>query len=173
MSYDHDSASVQHTSCPLCGFYSSGRIFGTFTSDRYHEMVCSVSWLLTLTYISRVHDDVIKWKHFPYYWPFVRGIHRSSVNSPYKGQWRKVLMFSLFCAWINGWVNNCEAGDLRRNRANYDVALMDLAMTKWCKGVVTLYRLQSWISCVSFLHKWSLSRICVVCKMVLNVTGLS
>ena len=31
------------------------------------------------------HDDVIKWKHFPRYWPFVRGIHRSPVNSPYKG----------------------------------------------------------------------------------------
>ena len=27
------------------------------------------------------HDDVIKWKHFPRYWPFVRGIHRVSVNS--------------------------------------------------------------------------------------------
>ena len=23
------------------------------------------------------HDDVIKWKHFPRYWPIVRGIHRS------------------------------------------------------------------------------------------------
>ena len=23
------------------------------------------------------HDDVIKWKHFPRYWPFMRGIHRS------------------------------------------------------------------------------------------------
>ena len=21
------------------------------------------------------HDDVIKWKHFPHYWPFVQGIH--------------------------------------------------------------------------------------------------
>ena len=29
----------------------------------------------------RFHDDVIKWKHFPHYWPFVRGIHRSPVNS--------------------------------------------------------------------------------------------
>ena len=26
---------------------------------------------------TREHDDVIKWKHFPRYWPFVRGIHRS------------------------------------------------------------------------------------------------
>ena len=33
-----------------------------------------------------IHDDVIKWKHFPRYWPFVRGIHRSPVNSPHKGQ---------------------------------------------------------------------------------------
>ena len=41
------------------------------------------------------HDDVIKWKHFPRYWPFVRGIHRSPVNSPHKGQWRGALMFSL------------------------------------------------------------------------------
>ena len=24
-----------------------------------------------------MHDDVIKWNHFPRYWPFVRGIHRS------------------------------------------------------------------------------------------------
>ena len=30
------------------------------------------------------HDDVIKWKHFPRNWPFVRGIHRSPVNSPHK-----------------------------------------------------------------------------------------
>ena len=44
------------------------------------------------------HDDVIKWKHFPSYCPFVRGIHRSPVNSPHKGQWRGALMFSLICA---------------------------------------------------------------------------
>ena len=47
------------------------------------------------------HDDVIKWKHFPRYWPFVRGIHRSPVNPPHKGQWRGALMFSLVCAGIN------------------------------------------------------------------------
>ena len=39
------------------------------------------------------------------------GIHRSPVNSPHKGQWRGALMFSLICVWINGWVNNHEAGD--------------------------------------------------------------
>ena len=70
------------------------------------------------------HDDVIKWKHFPRYWPFVRGIHRSPVNSPHKGQWRGSLMFSLICVWINDWVNNREAGGLRRCRAHYDVTVM-------------------------------------------------
>ena len=39
------------------------------------------------------HDDVIKWEHFPHYWLFVRGIRRSPVNSPHKGQWRGALMF--------------------------------------------------------------------------------
>ena len=70
------------------------------------------------------HDDVIKWKHFPRYWPFVRGIHRWPVNSPHRCQWRGVLMLSLIWAWINGWVNTCEAGDLRRHRAHYDVIAM-------------------------------------------------
>ena len=64
------------------------------------------------------HDDVIKWKHFPRYWPFVPGIHRSPVNSPHKGQWRGALMFSLICVWINGWVNSREACDLRRHRTH-------------------------------------------------------
>ena len=71
-----------------------------------------------------VHDDVIKWKLFPRYWPFVRGIHRSPVNSPHKGQWRGALMFTLICVWINGWVNNHEAGDLRRYRVHYGVIVM-------------------------------------------------
>ena len=70
------------------------------------------------------HDDVIKWKHFPRYWHFVRGIHRSPVNSPHKGQWRGALMFSLIYAWINGWVNSREAGDLRRHRAHYDAIVI-------------------------------------------------
>ena len=32
-------------------------------------------WLCML--MNYTHDDVIKWKHCPRYWPFVRGIHRS------------------------------------------------------------------------------------------------
>ena len=70
------------------------------------------------------HDDVIKWKRFPRHWPFVRGIHRSPVNSSHKGQWRGALMFSLIWARINGWVNKGEAGELRRYRPHYDVSVM-------------------------------------------------
>ena len=69
-------------------------------------------------------DDVIKWKHFPRYWSFVRGIH--------KGQWRGALMFSLICTQINGWVNTREAGDLRRHRGNYDVIVMTSRYDRHC-----------------------------------------
>ena len=58
--------------------------------DVYHVML-----IMCGLYI----DDVIKWKRFPRYWPFVRGIHRSPVNSPHKGHWRGTLMFSLICVW--------------------------------------------------------------------------
>ena len=62
------------------------------------QVVCTRPWSLHYW----PHNDVIKWKHFSRYWPYVRGIHRSPVNSPHKGQWRGALMFSLICAWVNG-----------------------------------------------------------------------
>ena len=58
----------------------------------------------------RSDDDVIKWKHFPRYWPFVP--------------------FSLICVWMNGCVNNREAGDLRRYRAHYDVIVMSSPLSR-------------------------------------------
>ena len=50
---------------------------GVLLSDRWNTR----SWSFVR------HDDVIKWKYFPSSCPFVGGIHRSSVNSPHKGQW--------------------------------------------------------------------------------------
>ena len=44
------------------------------------------------------HDDVIKWSHFPRYWPFVWGIRRWPMNSPHKEQWCGALLFLLICA---------------------------------------------------------------------------
>ena len=73
-----------------------------------------------LGFFSVENDDFIKLKHFPRYWLFVRKIHRS----PHKAQRWGALMFSLVCPWINGWVNDGEAGDLRCHRAHYDVIVI-------------------------------------------------
>ena len=107
-----------------------------------------ISFVHDIRLSNPIHDDVIKWKHFPRYWPFVRGIHQSLVNSPHKGQWRGALTFSLICVWINGWVNKREAGDLRRYPAHFDVTVMpfeilhqavycctiprNTSITQWC-----------------------------------------
>ena len=96
----------------------------THMNLRYQVLVpMYVLWtpLATPLHCHIKHDDATKCKHLP---RFVRGIHRSPVNSPHKGQWRGALMFSLICVWINGWVNNCEAGELMRHRAHHDVTVM-------------------------------------------------
>ena len=53
------------------------------------ECLCHIITLLYITFegmIYSAHCDVIKWKQFLRYWSFVRGIQRSPVNSPHKGQ---------------------------------------------------------------------------------------
>ena len=97
-------------------------------------------WTQTSLYISGTDIEVARprqcsngqvspwWRHqmetFSALLAVCAGNSPSPVNSPHKGQWRGALMFSLICAWINGWVNNREAGDLRRHRADYDVIVM-------------------------------------------------
>ena len=104
------------------------------------------------------HDDVIKWRHFPHYWPFVWGIHRSPVNSLHKDQWRRVLMFSLICAWRNCWVNAQEAGDLSHH-AHYDITVMTLRPTQSCLvhsvlQVLGHLQLQCWSQSYNFILQW-------------------
>ena len=75
-------------------------------------------------------------------------------NSPVTGGFpaqrpvTRALMFSFICAWINSWVNNREAGDLRRNRAHYDVTVMVRVVHSclrasdvviWSRGRLMLY----------------------------------
>ena len=62
----------------------------------------------------------------------MRGIHRSPVISPRKGQWRGALIFSLTCAWIKAWISNHGAGDLRRYRAHHDVIVIYRGDTSQC-----------------------------------------
>ena len=96
----------------------------------------NVLWIIVLCkFFSKCHYYAMKetpmawWRHqkenFPRYWPSVWGIPRSPVNSPHKGQWQEALMLSLIYPWINGWVNNREAGDLRCHGTHYDVIVME------------------------------------------------
>ena len=81
------------------------------------------SWDLT----AKWHDDLIKWKHFPRYWPFVRGIHRSPVTSPHKGQWHGALMFSLTCA-LNKQLNKQSLGCLFETPSS--------SLWRHCNGII-------------------------------------
>ena len=126
------SGSTYTTHKELC-IWLAWCILFCFSNSRFQLYT---TWLLTGAEVNwtwgicpqNIHDDGIKWKHFPRNWPFVRGIHRSTVNSPHKGQWRGALMFSLICVWINGWVNNREAGDLIRYLAHYNVIVISMAL---------------------------------------------
>ena len=93
---------------------------------------------------------------------FVRGIHRSPVNSPHKGQRRGTLMFSLIWPWINGWVNSGEAGDLRRHCAHQDVTLMDKLDSSHCE----VYIMSS--KCVSCIN---VALLCSVQYLVIHWTN--
>ena len=75
-----------------CNFFSLVQI-ACQLSDVKLKVDSSFTELLSLDH----QDNVIKWKHFLRYWPFVRGIHQTLVNSPHKVQWRGALMFSLIC----------------------------------------------------------------------------
>ena len=55
------------------------------------------------------------------------------------------LVSSLICAWINGWIHNREAGDLRRYRAHYDLTVMrtsEISISDHvdCKQISNAYR---------------------------------
>ena len=63
-----------------------------------HYSICK--FFLAYCCVHKYHDNVIKWKFFPHYW------------------------FFLISDWINDWVNNHEAGDLRHHRAHYDVTVI-------------------------------------------------
>ena len=119
------------------------------------------------------HNDVIKWKHFPRYWFFVRGIHlrrihRSPVNSPYKGQLGGTSKFSLIYAWTSDWVNNRKAGDLTHNNAHYDATVM-----LWPFNEEPIRRndlLSDFASCKT---KMEVSYFATACKFILHIVVLS
>ena len=115
-------ASIQYTI--ICFWWYSNKlrllVLKTSATPTKYNIYNAIKWCKSV----QNHGDVIKWKHFPRYWPFVRGIHRSPWDPRKKDQWRGTLMFSLI--WTNGCANNRDAGDLRRHRAHYDVTVIIL-----------------------------------------------
>ena len=95
----------------------------TFVADSSHGLAHSLQGCITVT-----APLPVWWRHqmetFSALLALSEGNHRSPVNSPHKGQWRGALMFSLIRAWINGWTNNQDAGDLSRHFTHYDVTAM-------------------------------------------------
>ena len=62
----------------------------------------------------------------------LRGIHQSPVNSPHKGrEWRRALIFSLICAWMNDCFNQSWGWW-------FEMPLRPL----WCHIMNTLSRIQ-------------------------------
>ena len=120
-----------HQGTPYLAHEGEVCFFNEFkVSSVFYFSYCCTLW--------NIHDDVIKWKLFPRYWPFVWITHRSTVNSPHKGQWRGSLMFTLICARINGWVNNREAGDLRCHHAHYDVIVTLIYWTLFLRNPIKI-----------------------------------
>ena len=67
------------------------------------------------------YGDVIKWKHFR-----VTGHLCGEFTGPgeFPAQRPMTRSFHDFFDLLNAWVNNGEAGDLRRHRTHYDVTVM-------------------------------------------------
>ena len=91
----------------------------------------SCSIIVKQLYAPSITDHVWSWwRHqmetFSALLGFARGIHRSPVDSPHKGQWHGALMFSLMCASTNDRASNGDAGDLRPHGTHHDVTVIFL-----------------------------------------------
>ena len=96
---------------------------------------------------------------------------------PHKGQWRRALMLLLICAWINSWINNRDAGDLRRHRAHYDVTVMikiptDTVSIKF--GTCTSNKRSSHCTWVprgpNYHHRCTYGCVCVACLYIIKIS---
>ena len=97
------------------------------------------------------HGDVIKWKHFPCYWPFVRRIHQSPVNSTHKGQWCGALMFCSTCALnkqLWGWWFETPS----RSLWHCNVYIIVLSRYNEVAFNTAIFFLYYFVLCLIFLH---------------------
>ena len=106
---------------PRCSWTNwSPTIWDTMTHMLCH---CHVTFPQTKG-INLNRDVVIKWKHFRVTGPLCGEFIGHWWIPLTKASGVELLVFSLICAWTNGWVNNRYAGDLRRHRAHWCVTVM-------------------------------------------------
>ena len=68
--------------------------------------------------IALMHDDIIKWKHFPRYWPICGLTSQWPMTQSFD------ILLDLYLKKNNGWANNWDTGDLRRHCAHYDITVI-------------------------------------------------
>ena len=89
------------------------------------------------------------WRHQMETFPASLAFCAGNSPVPSQSQWRGALLFSLICAWTNGWINNREAGDLSHHHVHHDVTIMLVTYQtgseqtftyklrgSWCKYVI-------------------------------------
>ena len=143
-----------------CYLYSGNLFIGKTTSLYWGAPLSLIAW----------HTNTSWWRHqmetFSALLALCAGNSPVPVNSPHKGQWRGALMFTLICARINDWVNNREAGDLRRHLDHYDVSVM--VTTLWRGNVFHIagfsvgfpsQRASNVTLEVSLMLEWTITRI--------------
>ena len=87
-----------------------------------------------------VHDDVIKWKHFPRYWPFVRGIHWW-FETPSRPLWRQckfvkeisILALAQYCL---NFTNDISKGSVEKK--------VEFHGSKWNDNISALFQVMAW-----------------------------
>ena len=132
-----------------------------------HYRNCPVIWLLTSKYRAKWSLQMILvkswWRHQME--TFSASLDIYAGNSPVTGEFpaqRPVTRsFDVFfdLRLNNGWVNNHEAGDLRRHRAHYDVTVMvpdvpahvyrRLPIRGYCHNRTCLTMTRQWTGCPS------------------------
>ena len=168
---------VKVVAVPISIIFTSYGKRGTGTSDlwvvyiRNNDNNAGIIWRFSMYNIREsilvmpwVHDDVIKWKNSPRYWPFLWGIHRSPVNYPHKGQRRELWCF--FDLRLNKRLSKQSRGWCFEtpSRPRYDITVMAWGWTLYSYQGVAKTKWTSTQNCI-FLVNGTLKNLCYIVKI--------
>ena len=114
--YDNTYIDCMMKIFPYWGVWS---MLGYIFHDQFMPMISACRWTTLVPIVQCVADYIVSapwWRHqtekFSALLAICVGNSPVAGEFPAQSQWRGALMFSLICVWMNGWVNNREAGDL-------------------------------------------------------------